>query len=424
MDFAFDLSQGLFSSAGVDVGTQLLLKVVSRMFDGNFPAGSRKVLDAGCGVGVIGICVAAAQDGLVVRCQDRDELARLFTLHNAAKNNVSLEAYAEPLLAGPKDEPWDLILSNVPAKAGTPVLEDFVSRSLGLLNPGGRVAIVVVHTLADFFRDRISLAGAELLSEQQGSGHNVFVYAAKEALATQERAVEAGPGFLSRYPFYLRTIAQDKIEGIPLGIEAVHGASGFDGAGNAVQVAAKLVGRIGPAWDGDSPLLVHEPGQGFFPCWLLEFLRGQPAGGLRMVLSGRNILALEAAWHNVALRNDATDISIVPAADLRLGKAALLNATGERRYASVLAFPELLPQSSLPKGTDQLATLWASVPSLLMKGGILLVTFASSDAERFDRKKPAGFIRLGGIKRDGFRALAYRLAESASTGYIEPREQK
>ncbi|MCL2193664.1 MAG: hypothetical protein FWB78_09745, partial [Treponema sp.] len=329
-----------------------------------------------------------------------------------------------PLLAGPKDEPWDLILSNVPAKAGTPVLEDFVSRSLGLLNPGGRVAIVVVHTLADFFRDRISLAGAELLSEQQGSGHNVFVYAAKEALATQERAVEAGPGFLSRYPFYLRTIAQDKIEGIPLGIEAVHGASGFDGAGNAVQVAAKLVGRIGPAWDGDSPLLVHEPGQGFFPCWLLEFLRGQPAGGLRMVLSGRNILALEAAWHNVALRNDATDISIVPAADLRLGKAALLNATGERRYASVLAFPELLPQSSLPKGTDQLATLWASVPSLLMKGGILLVTFASSDAERFDRKKPAGFIRLGGIKRDGFRALAYRLAESASTGYIEPREQK
>jgi len=402
VDLAFDLSHGLFSSAGVDVGTQLLLKVFSRMLDGDAwkpPPG--RVLDAGCGVGVIGICAAATLDGSVVRCQDRDELARLLTLHNAAKNGVSLEAFAEPLLAGPKDERWDLILSNIPAKAGTPILEDFVSRSLGLLNPGGRVAIVVVHTLASFFRERIALAGAELLSEQEGSGHSVFVYAPGEGQGA-EATVEAGLGFLSRHPFYARASARCKIEGVSVGIEAVHGASGFDDAGNAVTVAAKLAGRIGPekiSPDRNAPLLVHEPGQGFFPCWLLGFLQGRGA----VVLSGRNILALEAARHNVS-----PQVTIVPVADLRLGGAALLEAIGGEKYACLAAFPELLPQSSLPKGTDQLAALWDSVPPLLAVGGTLLVTFASSDAERFDRRKPTGFTRLGDLKRDGFRALAYR----------------
>ena len=391
-----------------------------------------KVLDAGCGVGVIGICAASAllaldvpiegPSGLSVRCQDRDELAQLFTLHNAEKNNLTLsmlEAHTEPLLAGPKDGRWDLILSNIPAKAGTPVLEDFVRRSVGLLNPGGKVIMVMVHTLADFFRSQIALAEAELLSEHNGSGHSVFVYAVGQRQDTV-LPVEAGSGFLSRHPFYVRTFAQCKMEDIPSRIETVHGASGFDDPGDAVTVAAKLASRIGPgkfALDDDVPLLVHEPGQGFFPCWLFEFMHGNlgPKEMPPMVLSGRNILALEAARHNVlrqyALRNSAAGVSVVPAADLRLGRTAILNTTDEKRYACILAFPELLPQSSLPKGTDQLAALWNALPPLLATEGILLVTFDSSDAERFDRKKPIGFARLGGIKRSGFRALAYRSME-------------
>ena len=432
IDFTFDLSQGLFSSAGVDVGTQLLLRVLSGLLDEYTQAGKplpRQVLDAGCGAGLIGICAASALSALGVpsegpnalslRCQDRDDLARLFTLHNAGKNRLPpavLEAHTEPLLAGPKDGRWDLILSNVPAKAGTPVLEDFARRSLGLLKPGGKVGMVVVHRLAGFFRSQIALARAELLSEHNGSGHSVFVYAAGEQQDSVS-PVEAGSGFLSRHPFYARALAQCKIEDIPIRIETVHGASGFDDPGDAVTVAAKLATRIGlgkSALGDNAPMLVHEPGQGFFPCWLLEFMHGSL--GLKetppMVLSGRNILALEAARHNVlrqyALRNNTAGLSVVPATDLHLGKAALLNAGHEKRYASLVAFPELLPQSSLPKGTDQLAALWNALPPLLAAGAVFLVAFGSSDAERFDRKKPTGFTRLGGIKRSGFRALAYR----------------
>jgi len=455
----------LFSSANIDAGTQLLLKVFSRILDEDTAAGKplpRRLLDSGCGCGVIGICAAKAitTNDARIRSQDRDELARLLTLHNAAQNGVpstALEACTEPLLAGSDSKRWDMILTNIPAKAGTPVLEDFVRRSAGLLNPGGRVIMVAVQPLADFFRERIT-AEAELLTEHKSPGHTVFVYGGKEAQAPAASPVNAGPGFFARYPFYARAAVTCPIEDIPVYLETIHGASGFDHPGGAVLAAARLIVRLKKTilqqlpLDGSVPLLVHEPGQGFFPCWLLELLYGKnrPSSGQEeflttedteehgvliqksflppcnsvysvvnsyslnspIVLSGRNILALEASRHNTERHNAV--VSIVSAADLSLGGTALLEASGGRQYGLIVTFPELLPQSSLPKtakgsqGTSQLTALWDALPLLLADGGVFIAAFGSSEAERFDRKKPAGFSRLAGVKRNGFRGLGYR----------------
>jgi len=415
--FSFDLSHGLFSSAGVDAGTQFLLKIFSRVLDGDIAAHKplpRRVLDAGCGTGVIGICAAAAlsgEDGLYVRCQDRDELARLITSHNAAKNNippVTLEAFTEPLLAAAADDKWDLILTNIPAKAGNTVLKDFVSRSCSLLNPEGRVIMVVVNTLAFFFREAIAACGARLLSEEKGAGHTVFVY--RGDAGSSALPVNLGSGFLKRYPFYLRASPACIIEEIQINLDTVHGAGGFDKPGGAVLAAAKLLCRLGREKippGGDTPFLVHEPGQGFFTNWLLEFMSA--ANGQKLVLSGRNILSLEAARHNADILCRIT-INAVPAVDLQLGKDALLEAGGGQ-FAFIAAFPELLPQTKTAKASqdaDQPTAVWNSLPPLLAEGGLFLAAFTSSDAERFDRKKPAGFTRLGSVKRNGFCALAYQ----------------
>jgi len=407
-----------------------LLKIFSQILDEDIAAGRSpplRVLDAGCGTGVIGICAAAAIAPLVngggggglrlrlsVRCQDRDELARLITAYNASHNGISpalLEAYTEPLLAGTGVN-WDLILTNIPAKAGTPVLADFVRRSAGLLNPGGRVIMVAVRTLAGFFREQIALAAeAELLQEHTSPGHSVFVYGQAADPRQPAVAVNGGTDFIERHPFYVRAEITRDIEDIPIHLTTIHGASGFDNPGGAVLAAAKLSRRLQFSLSG-APLLVHEPDQGFFPCWLIAFLKSAPP----VVLSGRNILALEAARYNVlqnvrqnVLQSDGTT-AVVPAADLRLSEKALLQAAGGRPFGCIAAFPELLPQSSLPKGVDQLGAIWDAIPPLLADGGVFLVTFSSSDAERFDRKKPAGFTRLGSVKRNGFRALAYRRA--------------
>jgi hypothetical protein len=349
-----------------------------------------------------------------------------------------LEARTEPLLAGPVNEKWDLILTNIPAKAGNSVLEDFVRRSASLLNPGGRVIMVAVNTLADFFREAIA-AGAKPLSEERGPGHTVFVYGGEAE--SPALPVNIDPGFLIRYPFYLRASPACAIEGIQIGLETIHGASGFDKPGGAVLAAAKLLRRLGREkipCGGDTPVLVHEPGQGFFTNWLLEFLRDKaanPAQKQAFVFSGRNILSLEAARHNCqngadlkgfALRcphslspactstvaaSLRSSISVVPAADFQLAREALLEAGGGQ-FAFVAAFPELLPQSSMSKAakaandTDQ--PIWNSLTPLLAAGGLFIAAFSSSDAERFNRKKPPGFTRLGNVKRNGFCALAYR----------------
>jgi SAM-dependent methyltransferase len=266
----------------------------------------RRVLDAGCGVGVIGICVAralaagatdaaaenTAKVPLLVHCQDRDELARLFTLENAAQNGIGdsganlsgpivFSAHTEPLLSCEPGESFDLVLSNVPAKAGTPVLEDFVGRSLGLLDddsrhaPGGRIAIVVVNTLADFFRRAISdCANARLIREEAGVEHTVFVYSAVKGTPIP-KAGPAGQALLEHYPFYLRGSASYEMEGLGYHIDAVHGAAEFDAPSMAAEAAARLLCRLDPAKlfsAGVSAGLVHEGGQGHFPVWLLKLL--------------------------------------------------------------------------------------------------------------------------------------------------------
>ncbi|MDR2478335.1 MAG: methyltransferase [Treponema sp.] len=427
IDFSFALSQGLFSSADIDRGTRFLLKVFSQLLDEDIAARRPlpgQILDSGCGIGVIGICAAAAAGALGppprVYAQDRDELARLVTLHNAQKNRIpasTLEAHTGPLLSGPEGVQWDLILTNIPAKAGQPVLEDFITRSAGLLKPGGRVVMVAVHTLAGFFRRRIMDCGLDLIREEASTEHSILVYRGGHT----GTPLKPGSGFMERYPFYVRASAGCLIEKIPVHLETVHGASGFDNPGSGTLTAAKLVLRLGPeaitaadSAGGSSPVLVYETGQGFFTCWLLEYLFRAKRLPVHIVISGRNIVALEAARHNAARSlaaagETAASLNIVPAADLRLGMEQLTSAAQQRQYGCIAVFPELVPQSLLSRESDQLASLWAALSCLLQPQGVCTVCLESSDGERFNRKKPPGFTRLGDIRRKGFRAMAFRL---------------
>jgi hypothetical protein len=366
------------------------------------------VLDAGCGVGVLGICAAKALDAqpdLRVRSQDRDELARAFTEHNAARNGVGaavLSAHAEALLDGP-GTPWDLILSNVPAKTGTPVLLDFIARSAGLLGEGGAVMVVAVNPLAGLLRDRIGELALPLLLDETGREHTVLSYGAGLTAGPSPVRPRAGDDFLARRPAYRRGGGDYELEDTRYHIDAIHGAAGFDRSGDAVAAMARLAVRLGPPLAArcvSRPILIHEPDQGHFPAWFLKRL--EKAGGgspSRVVLSGRNILALEATRHNTG--GTAAAVSAEPAVDPWLARDALRTAAGED-YAAAFLFPDLTPR------TSRIGAYWEGLGDLLANGGVALAALPSSEAERFDRAKPRGFLRLGGHKRRGFRALGYR----------------
>jgi hypothetical protein len=298
-----------------------------------------------------------------------------------------------------------LILSNIPAKTGEPVLLDFIVRSAGLLSEQGSVMVVVVNTLSGLLRSRIRELALPLLRDEKGTEHTVLVYGAgiKPKLAPNSDPKDTGDDFFRQWPTYFRYAGEHEIKDIRYHIDASHGVPDFDTPSGAVTAAARLTTRLGPAIGSccaSRAILVHEPDQGHFPVWLLKYLernfqQGFPRGFRRAVLSGRNILALEASRHNLG-----GEVQIVPAVDIALNRDALL-AAADMPYGAVFLFPGIVPR------TNRLGACWEGLEALLEPGGIAVAAFPSVPAERFDREKPRGLVRLGDHKRHGFRALGY-----------------
>lgn len=81
-----------------------------------------RVVDVGCGSGVLSI--AAARAGAAVTAVDIDAAAVAATLANAAANGVSLDASTTPLDA--VSGPFDVVVANITAGSIEPLLADLV----------------------------------------------------------------------------------------------------------------------------------------------------------------------------------------------------------------------------------------------------------------------------------------------------------
>ncbi|MBI4879955.1 MAG: methyltransferase, partial [Planctomycetes bacterium] len=191
---ALALGRDLFSSAAVDVGTSRLLRTLERKGAPLAVELGRplRVLDLGCGAGPIGVAIARALAcGTVqVVLTDRDRLAVALAQDNCRANGLDPRgAAARVLCAGlgyepcraAGEEPFDLIVSNVPAKAGEHGLEELLLGAGPLLRPGGIVAFVHVAPLAGAI-DALRAAFAadqgalEVLHESAGREHRALFW--------------------------------------------------------------------------------------------------------------------------------------------------------------------------------------------------------------------------------------------------------
>ncbi len=75
-ELQFNLSQSLFSSADVDIGSRFLLRTVTKRVE---TTKISTVLDIGCGVGVLGLSLKKIYPDMHLVAQDRDALAVTFT---------------------------------------------------------------------------------------------------------------------------------------------------------------------------------------------------------------------------------------------------------------------------------------------------------------------------------------------------------
>ncbi len=136
MSLAFETREGLFSPAHADHGTLAMLSYA------DFQPGMR-VLDLGCGWGLVGIAAAKMCGAENVWMADIDPLAVESARENAARNGVSGAHFCvSDGFSGIDAAGFDIILSNPPYQSDFSVAKGFIEKGFNRLKIGGRMLMV------------------------------------------------------------------------------------------------------------------------------------------------------------------------------------------------------------------------------------------------------------------------------------------
>ena len=169
----FRTSQELFSSHDIDIGTRALLRSI--LEGGYQPKG---ILDLGCGYGAIGLTLKKLYPESTVHMVDRDALAIEYSRQNARINGLEdVEIYGSLGYDDVNGSDFDLIVANIPGKAGAAVIAYLLREAGYFLTPGGTAAIVVVAAL-DSTAEKIlhDTPGLEIILRRKRTEHVIFHY--------------------------------------------------------------------------------------------------------------------------------------------------------------------------------------------------------------------------------------------------------
>jgi 16S rRNA (guanine1207-N2)-methyltransferase len=279
----FAVAQELFSSHTVDAGSILLLRSLAV---GTLPV-TGTCIDFGCGSGVLGLAFKSVMPSWNVTLIDRDALAVEFSAWNADRLDLDV-ACRGGLDTGTDGVNPDLVLWNVPGKAGAAVLRALTGRILDWLAPNGLLALVVVHPLANDLEEVIAArSDAAFVHQEAGPEHTVFhVRRESGEPASPDDDAFAG-GIFDREQTTVDTGL------IAYSFLPVVGLPQYDGPDYATVL---LTDAIEGSRAGDiEAVLVVGPGQGHVPIYLH---RKWP--GSEIVLSDRDLLALRASARAIA----------------------------------------------------------------------------------------------------------------------------
>jgi 16S rRNA G1207 methylase RsmC len=284
-EFRFSLTRELFSSAGVDSGTnQLLILLASALSDGHVES----VVDLGCGSGTLGIALAGTFD-VPLYATDRDTLAVAWTRMNAISNGLANATVDTSLgAAHPPQQSGILAVSNLPAKAGEPVLDRLMDELASLAaRPESLAGVVVVRPLESWLRSRISTLGLTIVSERSSANHCSVLFRAPNS--AEGDPTEGGLPLPNAF-IRCERCAFEGPDG-QYAAQTVFGLTEFDGLSFQTALAFDLLRTVSL----QGSVLVRGCGQGH-----ITIGAGQRAGERALLtLSERDLLALRATEANM-----------------------------------------------------------------------------------------------------------------------------
>ncbi|MCL2397861.1 MAG: methyltransferase [Defluviitaleaceae bacterium] len=165
----FDAANDVFSPLGVDRGTLAMLSVVEL-------SSTDKLLDLGCGYGIVGIYAAKIIGEENVVMSDIDEKCVELARKNAKTNGVGgIKTVCSDGFRDIHDTGFTLILSNPPYHVDFSVPKHFIEKGFNRLKIGGRMYMVTKRK--DWYKNKLTaIFGGVKLYEIDG----YFVFCAEK----------------------------------------------------------------------------------------------------------------------------------------------------------------------------------------------------------------------------------------------------
>lgn len=162
-EFSMYSDNGVFSKDRFDFGTRVLLESI----DINSLCG--RVLDLGCGTGVVGLILGTLNKNISIDMVDVNERAIELARENVSFNKFENNVFVSDVYSNVSDK-YDYIITNPPIRAGKDVVRKFLIGAKDYLSENGTLYFVMRkdHGVKSMIKELEEIYKVEIIDKEKG----------------------------------------------------------------------------------------------------------------------------------------------------------------------------------------------------------------------------------------------------------------